>query len=62
MAISYSGIAVELREVVLRDKPLSMLEYSSKGSVPVLVLTSGEVIDESKRRILSFYENQRNTG
>ncbi len=47
MAILYSGVTVGLREVVLRDKPLSMLEYSAKGTVPVLVLSSGEVIDES---------------
>ena len=48
MALLYSGIAVELREIVLRDKPASMLEYSSKGTVPVLVLTDGEVIEESR--------------
>ena len=47
MAILYSGVTVELREVVLRDKPRSMLEYSKKGTVPVLILSSGEVIDES---------------
>ena len=47
MAICYSGIHVELREVVLRDKPASMLEYSPKGEVPVLVLADGNVIDES---------------
>jgi glutathione S-transferase len=38
---------VELREVVLRDKPVEMLAVSAKGTVPVLVLPSGEVIDES---------------
>ena len=48
MAIYYSGLAVEIREIVLRDKPASMLEYSPKGTVPVLVLPSGEVIDESR--------------
>ena len=47
MAIHISGQKCELREVVLRDKPPSMLEYSSKGTVPVLILQDGNVIDES---------------
>jgi len=47
MAIAVSGVGVELREVVLRDKPAEMLEASPKGTVPVLVLTDGRVIDES---------------
>ena len=47
MAINISNQKCEIREVLLRDKPTSMLEYSSKGTVPVLVLQSGEVIDES---------------
>ena len=34
-------------EVVLRDKPDAMLDVSPKGTVPVLVLPNGEVIDES---------------
>ncbi|MCP3908733.1 MAG: glutathione S-transferase [Oceanicoccus sp.] len=47
MALLSSQIAVELREIVLRDKPASMLEYSPKGTVPVLVLSDGRVLDES---------------
>ena len=47
MAIHASGQKCELREVLLRDKPPSMLEYSSKGTVPVLILQDGNVIDES---------------
>ena len=47
MALIVSGQQVELREVVLRDKPPAMLALSPKGTVPVLVLPSGEVIDES---------------
>lgn len=46
-AIIASGIQVELREVVLRDKPAEMLAASPKGTVPVLVLPDGQVIDES---------------
>jgi glutathione S-transferase len=47
MALRVSGQVCELREVVLRDKPTCMLEYSAKGTVPVLVLPDGQVIDES---------------
>lgn len=47
IALYAAGITSELREVVLRDKPESMLNASPKGSVPVLVLTDGTVIDES---------------
>lgn len=46
-ALIASGISVEHREVMLRDKPTAMLAASPKGSVPVLVLTGGQVIDES---------------
>lgn len=46
-ALLASGISVELREVVLRDKPAAMLAASPKGSVPVLVLPDRHVIDES---------------
>lgn len=47
LGIRYSGITVELREVVLRDKPASMIDYSPKGEVPVLVLADGKVLEES---------------
>lgn len=47
MAIAASGQAVRLREIVLRDKPAHMLELSPKGTVPVLELPDGTVLDES---------------
>ncbi len=46
-ALVAGGIRVELREVVLRDKPADMLAASPKGSVPVLLLPGGQVLDES---------------
>lgn len=48
LAIAGSGLRVELREVVLKDKPAAMLEASPKGTVPVLVTPEGRVIDESR--------------
>ena len=47
MALLQAELTVELREVVLSDKPPVMLEVSPKGSVPVLVLPNGQVIEES---------------
>ena len=47
MALRVAGIDVELREVSLRDKPAELLAASPKGTVPVLVLPDGQVIDES---------------
>ncbi|MFT7267410.1 MAG: glutathione S-transferase [Porticoccus sp.] len=47
MALFYAGIEVELREVLLRDKPMDMLRVSQKGTVPVLILPDGNVLDES---------------
>ena len=47
IALGVAGIACELREVLLRDKPQEMLALSAKGTVPVLHLAGGEVIDES---------------
>ena len=47
MTLKHAGIDVEHREVLLRYKPRSMLQASAKGTVPVLVLPDGEVIDES---------------
>ena len=47
MALCYAGVQVELREVLLKDKPAAMLAASSKGTVPVLVLEDGTVLDES---------------
>ncbi len=47
LAIKVSQVQVALREVSLADKPEAMLTASPKGTVPVLVLQDGTVIDES---------------
>ena len=47
LALQYAGVAVEHREILLKDKPKAMLLASPKGTVPVLVLQNGDVIDES---------------
>lgn len=47
LALLSSGIVCTHREILLRDKPSSMLEASPKGTVPVLVRGEGDVLDES---------------
>ncbi|MGH8109858.1 MAG: glutathione S-transferase [Arenimonas sp.] len=47
LAIASSGVVVEPSEVDLKAKPARMLQLSPKGTVPVLVLTDGSVIEES---------------
>lgn len=47
LAIASAQLEVELREVELRKKPESLLLSSPKGTVPVLVLADGQVLDES---------------
>lgn len=47
MAIVRTGFEVEHREVILRDRPEHMMEISPKGTVPVMLLSNGTVIEES---------------
>jgi len=47
MALRYAGIDAEIREIELRNKPLHMIQLSPKATVPVLLLESGEVLEES---------------
>lgn len=48
LGILFAKQKVELREVVLKNKPSQMLAISPKGTVPVLQLTDGTVIEESR--------------
>ncbi|MBO38859.1 MAG: glutathione S-transferase [Rhodospirillaceae bacterium] len=47
MALKQAGIICELREVALRNKPKNLIALSPKGTVPVLELADGTVLDES---------------
>ena len=46
-ALLEAGLLVQWREIALKQKPAEMLQVSPKGTVPVLVLRDGTVIDES---------------
>lgn len=47
LALKHAGLALALREVALGDKPAAMLELSPKGTVPVLQLADGSVLEQS---------------
>lgn len=47
MALAHANITVELREILLSDRPQEIYDASPKGTVPVLQLNDGTVIDES---------------
>jgi len=47
MSIIRTEFLVEHREVILRERPSHMMEISPKGTVPVLLLIDGTVIEES---------------
>lgn len=47
MALLQADVAFQAHEVSLRDKPPAMLALSPKGTVPVLVMPSGAVLEQS---------------
>lgn len=52
MALCYMQIAYEPREVDLKNKPQELLQASPKGTVPVLILDNGKILEESLDIIL----------
>lgn len=62
LALASSLTSVELREVVLREKPDEMLAASPKGTVPVLVLEDETVLEESRDIMQWALENEDREG
>ena len=58
LAVLFAGLQVELREVTLKNKPAQMLAISPKGTVPVLRLADGTVIEESRGIMVWALEQQ----
>lgn len=48
LGLLFADLPVELREITLKNKPAHMLAISPKGTVPVLQLADGVVIEESR--------------
>jgi len=47
MGLAYSLTSYEHREILLKDRPQSLYDISPKGTVPVLQLEDGTVLEES---------------
>lgn len=47
MALLQAGVSFDAFEIVLRDKPADLLALSPKGTVPVLRLPDGRVLEQS---------------
>ena len=60
LGILFAELQVELREITLKNKPPQMLAISPKGTVPVVQLLDGTVIEES-REIMTWVLVQRDS-
>lgn len=58
LGILFAELQVELREITLKNKPSQMLAISPKGTVPVLQLVDGTVIEESREIMIWALEQQ----
>lgn len=47
MALAYTNVKLEIREILLGDRPTELYQVSSKGTVPVLITLDNSIIDES---------------
>ncbi len=47
MALSHCKQYVELREILLKDRPKELISISPKGTVPVLQLNDNTILEES---------------
>ena len=60
MALLYTDVQVEIREISLQNRPEELYEVSKKGTVPVLITINGLVIDESLEIMLWTLKNNLN--
>ena len=47
MALAYTDITIEIKEIFLQNRPQELFDISPKGTVPVLCLNNSKIIDES---------------
>ena len=57
MALAYTDVQVEVREISLQNRPEELYAVSKKGTVPVLITIDGLVIDESLEIMLWTLKN-----
>ncbi len=58
LGLLFAELPVELREITLKNKPAQMLAISPKGTVPVLQMCDGTVIEESREIMVWALEQQ----
>ena len=51
LSLYCNNFIIEIREISLKHKPTKFLSISPKGTVPVLQLEDGKIIDESNEII-----------
>ena len=62
LGILFAELQVELREITLKNKPPQMLAISPKGTVPVLQIVDGTVIEESREIMIWALEQNDQQG
>ena len=60
MALLYTDVQVEVREISLKNRPEELYKVSKKGTVPVLITLDDLVIDESLEIMLWTLKNNSN--
>ena len=60
MALAYTHVQLEIREISLQNRPEELYEVSKKGTVPVLITIDDLVIDESIEIMLWTLKNNLN--
>ena len=58
LGLAFAGQNHEMREIILRRKPTEMLAISPKGTVPVLKLMDGTVLEESSDIVMWALEQK----
>ena len=58
LGLLFAELQVELREIILKNKPAQMLAISPKGTVPVLQIFDGTVVEESREIMAWALEQQ----
>ena len=62
MALAYTNVITEIREISLRNRPQELYEISKKGTVPVLITVDNQVIDESLEIMIWALKNNSSQG
>ena len=54
MALAYSNITVELKEILLNNRPQELYDISAKGTVPILCINNSTIIELPRWRVVDI--------